>query len=152
MRAWLVQTVAPLVTPAFVVAGVVILGGAAADNLRKHERYSLAFEEVRCEPPPGLRREEFLREVQYEAELPDRLDRFDPSLAPRLRAAFLRHPWVKSLERIEVSADGPVHVWLTHRTPVLSVPGPGPARVLDREGVLLPRAADATGLPVLRGT
>src|SRR5437764_2619104 len=88
MRAWLVQMVAPLASVAFVVAGVVLLGGAAADDLRKHERYSLAFDEVCCEPPPGVRREEFLREVQYEAELPDRLDRFDTSLASRLRAAF----------------------------------------------------------------
>ena len=45
-----------------------------------------------------------LREIQYEAELSDRLDRFDASLAPRLRAAFLCHPWVESVERIEVSA------------------------------------------------
>ncbi|MBI1916802.1 MAG: hypothetical protein HYS12_19010 [Planctomycetes bacterium] len=150
MRAWLVQTVAPLALAAFVVAGVVVLGGAAANDLRQHERYSLAFEEVRCESPPGVCREEFLREVQYEAELPDHLDRFD-ALAPRLRAAFLRHPWVESVERIEVSPTGSVRVWLTHRTPVLSIPGPGPARVLDHDGVLLPRAADSAGLPVFRG-
>src|SRR5205814_34607 len=150
-RAWLVQTVAPLASVALVVAGVVVLGGAAVADLRKHERYSLAFDEVRCEPPPGLRREEFLREVQYETELPDRLDRFNTSLAPRLRAAFLRHPWVKSIERVEVSATGPVRILLTHRTPVLAVPGPGLVRVLDREGVLLPRAAVSAGLPVFRG-
>jgi hypothetical protein len=151
MRAWFVQTVVPLASVAFVVAGVVVLGGAAADDLRKHERYSLLFAEVRCDPPPGLGREEFLREVQYETELPDRLDRFDSSLAPRLRAAFLRHPWVKSIERVEVPAAGPVRVWLAHRKPVLAVPGPGPSRVLDGEGVLLPRAAASAGLPVFRG-
>src|SRR5438876_3977936 len=119
MRAWLVQTVTPLALVTLVVAGVVVLGGEAADDLRKYDRYSLAFDEVRCEPPPGLRREEFLREVQYEAELPDRLDRFDRSLAPRLRVAFLRHPWVEGLERIEVSTAGTIRVWLTYRTPVL---------------------------------
>src|SRR5690349_19951630 len=94
MRKGRVQAVAPLASVAFVLAGVVTLGRLAADDLRRYEHYSLTFSEVRCAPPPGLRRDEFLREVQYEAELSDRLDRFDTSFAPRLRAAFLRHPWV----------------------------------------------------------
>src|SRR5262245_42491859 len=146
MRAWLVQTVAPLAFAAFVVAGVVALGRAAHDDLRKHERYALTFDEVHCEPPPGMGREEFLREVQYEAELPDRLDRFDASLGPRLRGAIERHPWVETVERVEVPAAGPVRVELTFRTPVLAVPASGGVRALDRDGVLLPRAADASGL------
>ena len=150
MRAWLIQTLAPLASAGLLVAGVVMLGRLAADDLRQHERYALAFDEVRCETPPGMRREEFLREVQYEAELPDRLDRFDAALVSRLRAAFLRHPWVEKVERIEISAGGPLSIHLTHRTPALAVPGPGPIRVLDRNGVLLPRAAGADGLLVFQ--
>src|SRR5262245_29149101 len=151
MRAWLVQTVAPLAFAAFVVAGVVALGRAAHDDWRKHERYALTFDEVHCEPPPGLRREEFLREVQYEADLPDRLDRFDAALTLNLKSAFLRHPWVESVERIDVSATGPVRLRLVYRTPVLAVRGSGSLRVLDRNGVLLPRGAASAGLPLFRG-
>jgi len=151
MRTWLIQTLTPLASAGLLLAGVVTLGRLAADDLHQHERYALAFDEVRCEAPPGLRREEFLREVQYEAELPDHLDRFDVDLVSRLRAAFLRHPWVERVERVEMTSSGPLHIHLTYRTPVLAIAGPGPIRVLDRNGILLPRAASADGLLAFRG-
>jgi hypothetical protein len=124
----------------------------AAEDLRAASRHPVRIAAIDCNPPPGLDRSEFLRETQYEAELPDQLDRFDPELMPRLQAAFLRHAWVEAVERIEIRGEGSVHVQLRHRTPVLTIRLGKRARAIDGHGVLLPRAADLSGLPLYRGT
>src|SRR4051812_36943382 len=124
MRAWLVQAAAPLAVAALLLTAVVMLGRLAAEDLRARRRYAAAFADVRCAPPAPLRREEFLREVQYEAELPDHLDRLDAGLPVALRDAFLRHPWVEGVERVGVPASGPIYVRLRFRTPALAVAEP----------------------------
>lgn len=145
------ETVLPLLAAAAVLLGVAALGRLASASVRQQDRYSGTFGQIACQPPPGLRREEFLREVQYEADLPDRLNPFDRDLPARLRKAFAQHPWVEEVERIAVRPGQPVHVRLRHRKGVLVVSVGDEVRVVDRLGVLLPHAADAEGLPVLRG-
>lgn len=150
MRAWLLEAAAPLSATALLLAGVVSLGRLAEDDLRPHARYAARFAEVRCDPPPGLSSADFLREVQYEADLPDRLDRFDRNLPANLSDAFRRHAWVEEVERVEVPACGPVRVRLRYRTAALAVPDREQVRVVDAHGVLLPRAA-AARVPGFRG-
>src|SRR5437588_9176180 len=134
MRAWVVQAAMPLVAVAFLLMTVVTLGRLATEDLRTRERFLAAFAEIRCEPPAPMRRQEFLREVQYEADWSDHFDRSDPGLTLSLRSAFLHHPWVEEVERVEVPASGPVSIRLRYRMPALAVAGPGKRRVLDRNG------------------
>ena len=147
----MVEVAAPLLGVTLAAVGLAALGRWAAADVRGRSRCVVRFKDVRFEPAPPERRDEFLREVQYEAELPDTLDRFDANLAARLRDAFARHAWVEEVERVEVRPGGPVRVRLRYRTPVLAVPGREQVRVVDRSGVLLPRAAVPSGLPMLRG-
>ena len=152
-RRWLVGAAAPLVAVSLLLGAVRALGRLAADDLRQHDRFATSFERIVCEPPapPVGPQRRFLREVQYEAELPDRLDRLDPALATRLRSAFRRHPWVEEVERVEVRPRGAICVRMRYRTPALAVRDGGRLRVVDGNGVVLPRAAEAAQVPSYRG-
>jgi hypothetical protein len=171
---WALRLTLPLILSATFVGGLLGLGQYARDWVGRQDRFSFAFADIECAPPPPLTREAFLGEVQYLAGFPDQAVLLDGELSSRLAAAFARHPWVEKVEKVEVTPPGRVSLTLRHRTPVLTVvlelgqgkssvtwvalrEGPSgdaaraPARVVDADGVLLPAAAKADGLPLLRG-
>jgi hypothetical protein len=155
------------------LAGLTFVGRAARDELRRQERYTIAFADIECAPPPGQERGEFLDEVQYLAGLPDHLWLLDDDVAERLHQAFARHPWVEKVARVETTLSPQVRVELVYRTPVLGVPliqsgqevpggvvwleafsGGGcnaamPGRTVDREGILLPTRATWPCIPIV---
>jgi hypothetical protein len=171
MRKSLVQALLPPVIAALFLAVLIGLGKAARDALHGSERSTIAFADIDCPPPPRQGRADFLGEVQYLGDLPDRVNVRDDGLAERLAAAFAKHPWVKKVERVEVTPPGRVRVQVVFRTPVLAVAhrwegkgkddpfprmpsfqGDDPlagARAVDAEGVLLPPTAPLAGLPIL---
>ena len=67
------------------------------------------------------------------AGIPDRLSVLEPGLPSRLAAAFTaHHPWVESVERVEVVPPHRLCVRLRFRTPVLRVrPTEGPPVMVD---------------------
>src|SRR5262249_32635342 len=113
---------------ALVFAGVVALGRYTRDHVRDWDRYQTPFADVRCAAPPAQSAADFLAEVQYLSNLPDRLNVLDDRLGPRLAAAFARHPWVEEVERVEIAVPRRVQVRLVFRVPVLAVTWEGPAR------------------------
>jgi hypothetical protein len=142
----------PLLGVGVVLLGLIALGKAARDRLRQHERYTLAFGDINCPTPPGTGRDDFLCEVQYLAQLPDRLATLDERTPARLAAAFARHPWVEKVEEVRIVPPDRARVRLIFRTPALAVPQPGGTRVVDGHGILLPAGAPAEGLPLFRGS
>jgi hypothetical protein len=150
-RRWLVQAGLPLLAGAALLAGLCLLGDRALHQLRRSGRYRVAFADIACTPPPGLARADFLAEVQYLGNLPDKLDPFDRDLPRRLNEAFAGHPWVAEVRRVELTPAKEIRVDLLYREPVLSVRLPGACRAVDREGVLLPVVAAQAGLPRLTG-
>jgi hypothetical protein len=148
MRTQLVRA-ALLTAGGLVILGCwVVLGRQAADGLRGSDRYTVAFADIDCTPPAPFSRADFLGEVQYLSNLPDRLPLSDDQLANRLAAAFAAHAIVESVEHVEVLPRR-VRVALKFRTPVLAIPGREGVRVVDGKGILLPKWADGAGLPVL---
>jgi hypothetical protein len=143
-----VKALAALAAPLLFLAGLIALGNLALVQLRDHERYSLAFADINCPAPPGRQRRQFLDEVQYLGALPGRLQVLDADLPRRLAEAFALHPWVESVEGVEITPARRVHVRLRHRRPVLAVPLGEGLRAVDGEGVLLPAGAATDGLPV----
>jgi hypothetical protein len=155
MRPYLIRQGAVLAAGLLVLLGWAWLGRRAGDDLRDSGRTALVFADTECDTPPGMSRGEFLTEVQYLGELPDRIPAPDAGLPARLAAAFSLHPWVAHVERIEAS-PGPLRAKLTFRTPVLAASwqpdeiGQGPTwRVVDGFGVLLPQSASLEGVPRL---
>ena len=133
------------------VAGLIVLGERAQEQLRDRDRYTLPFADLECLPaPPYQPRRDFLDEVQYLARLPARLRLLDADLPQRLAEGFAQHPWVRKVEQVEVTAKQ-VRVRLTYRRPALAVRRGDRVRVVDAEGVLLPKGAPADGLPVFAG-
>jgi hypothetical protein len=148
---WLLVWCAPVLGVGLVLAGIFALGQAARDHLRGLDRYTISFADIDCEPPPGEKREDFLGEVQYLADLPDRLRLLDEQLPARLAQAFARHPWVERVERVEVVPPRQIRVRLLYRTPVLAVSVGGQLRAVDAQGILLPATAVTRGLPRFSG-
>jgi hypothetical protein len=133
------------------IAGLIVLGEYAQEHLRESDRYTLPFADIECLPaPPYQARRDFLDEVQYLARLPARLRLLDADLPQRLAEGFAQHPWVRKVEQVEVTAKQ-VRVRLTYRRPALAVRRGERVRVVDVDGVLLPKGAPAEGLPVFAG-
>jgi cell division septal protein FtsQ len=134
------------------VAGVIVLGGYAQERLRDRDRYTLPFSAIECLPPPPYQpRPDFLDEVQYLGRLQGRLRLLDPDLGKRLAEGFAQHPWVRRVEQVEVTPKR-VRVRLVYRRPALAVHRGERVRVVDGDGVLLPKEAPAGGLPVFKGS
>lgn len=132
------------------LGAVLIAGQLARLSLRTAERYQLPFSAIECPAPLGLDREAFLAEVRYYGRLPDRIPLIDDNLPELLRSAFLRHPWVERVGRVQVGPGRRLIVELQFRTPVLGIRLPdGTIRAVDRFGYLLPRSADTHALPLL---
>lgn len=149
---WLLPVAIPLTIGVLAVVGIVILGNLTLDQVRGQPRYRAGFSEIQCDAPPGLSREDFLHEVQYLSQFPDQLGVLEGSLAPRLVEAFSRHPWVRAVQRIEVTPTRQVRVRLQFRVPVLAVPQDKQVRAIDGAGVLLPITAQVSGMVVYEGT
>ena len=117
-RRWprrLTQVVLALGVVGLVVGGVVAVGNAARDALGPNDRYLLPFAEIDCPTPPGQDRAEFLGEVQYTGQFPDRVNVLDPTLPERLKTAFARHKQVEHVGAVTVLPPKRVKVELTFR-------------------------------------
>jgi hypothetical protein len=146
------QVLVPVVGAGLLLLGLIALGKAARDRLRQHERYVITFTDIDCPSPPGLRRAEFLSEVQYLARLPDRLPALADETPTRVAGAFAKHPWVEKVQEVRILPPDRAQVRLVFRTPVLAVPQPNGPRAVDAHGILLPPSAPTDGLPVFRGS
>jgi hypothetical protein len=151
LAGWLLVWALPVLGVAAVLAGIFFLGKEARDHLRGSDRYTVAFADMDCQPPAGMRREDFLAEVQYLAEVPEPMRLLDDGLPPRLAAAFARHPWVERVERVEIVPPRQVRVRLVYRRPVLAVTVAGRTRAVDAHGILLPATTVTQGLTVFSG-
>jgi hypothetical protein len=144
-----VRVILPVLVAAAVLVGVAALGRWARDALRQD--FTFAFSAIQCQPPPGPEQADLLAEVQYLAGMPDQVRLLDDDLADRLRAAFARHPWVESVEDVQV-APRRITVQVRYRRPVLAVPVKGQLRAVDGSGILLPESANTRGLPLYPGS
>lgn len=142
----------PVLAAAAALGAVIILGRLALEYLRREKTWSIPLAEIDCPPPPGMKRSEFLDEVQYASGLPSDLPLLEEGLPRRLARAFLKHHWVEKVDRVEVIPPASIRVRLTFRTPVLAVPFRGEIRAVDKNGVLLPRDASTKDLPVYAKT
>src|SRR4051794_3356328 len=109
---WVLFTLMPCAMVVAVLIGIQTVGGWTRSGLRGSERFQLAFADIECTPPPALSPRDFLGEVQYLSESPERIDLLARELPRVLTAAFSRHPWVQGVERVEVLPGRKVRVQL----------------------------------------
>ena len=153
-RGWrgLIGFLLTLVLVAGVVWGIKWLGDSARRGIGPRDRYAARFGDIECDAPPGFKRRVFLAEVEYHSKFPATFQSLDPELTPKLSAAFAAHPWVAAVEDVSVEPPATIRVKLKFRVPALAVKIAGTSdqvRVVDGSGVLLPVAANASGLPEL---
>jgi hypothetical protein len=115
-RGWphlLSRVVFGLTVAALLVGGVIAVGNAARDSLIPTERHLIRFVEIDCPIPAGMTRETFLGEVQYNEQLPDRINLLDRKLPDQLRVAFTKHPRVSAVGEIAIGPGKKVRVELS---------------------------------------
>jgi hypothetical protein len=145
---WLFFSLVPVAVVALVLLGVQSIGRWAKGGLRSKDRFQIPFTEIDCSAPPSLSRPEFLNEVQSISKLPDQLALLAEELPRTLDGAFSRHPWVESVERVEVLPSRKVRIQLVFRSPVLAVLQGRGKRAIDGHGIVLPASAIGEDLPV----
>ena len=147
---WIVAGLVLALGVALILVTVAVVGKMTRAGIGGSGRYTIAFADIDCMPPPGLTRAEFLDEVQYLSRLPDRLGLLDDDLSNKLTAAFAKHPWVERVDSV-VLQPRQVRVALVIRQPVLAVLTPEGLIAVDRHGVRLPKNAATEGLPIFEG-
>lgn len=132
---------------------LVWIGQKAGSSVSDKERYRVPVASIDCDVPPGSDRAVFLAEVRSLANLPETISAVSPDTPPTLAAAFAKHPWVASVQRVNVKPDRTIRVELQFRTPVLAarIVGEPILRMLDKTGILLPLSPVPDLLPVLLG-
>jgi len=152
-----------VIVVSFVSCGVLIHFLSKADYsfnrliVSRHNSLQL-FANIDCAFPPVLSKEDFLSEVRYLGNLKEEYDLLEEGILARIYNAFLVHPWVQKV--VDVQREGPkkIKVILEFRTPALVVPiipikdqieAAEKFRVVDVNGVILPKNAVQVGLPVL---
>lgn len=152
MPEWTGRLVLTLVVAGLVVLVVLGVGHYLGEGLRDDARYQANFADIECPPPPGMAREEFLSEVQYQGGFPDHLAVLDKEQTRKLALAFAAHAWVEKVEGVRVQPPNKIRIHLTYRTPVLAVEARGkPDRSpVDRFGVVLPTKGLDPSLPLLK--
>lgn len=134
------------------LGGLIWAGRVGLEHLRGRDRYDVAFTDIECDPPVGMDRQEFLREVRYcDPRLPTRLNLLDENLQRKLREGFAKHRWVESVTAVETDAPKRIVVKLVHRTPVLAVKVGDTLRAVDASGILLHTDAPTRDLPIYDG-
>jgi len=95
--------------------GVVWINQWTRERIANLERYTIAFADIDCPPPPDQSQAEFLAQVQYLGAFPDRVQLLDESLPSRLQEAFQRHPAVEKVLEVKVVPPRQVQVRLIYR-------------------------------------
>ena len=147
----------------FVSCGVLIHFLSKADYsfnrliVSRHNSLQL-FANIDCSFPPVLSKDDFLSEVRYLGNLKEEYDLLEDGILAQIFNAFKVHPWVQKV--VDIQREGPkkIKVILEFRTPALVVPitpikdqieAADKFRVVDINGVILPKNAPQVGLPVL---
>lgn len=137
-------------------SGLMALARLTREQVRDSDRYTALFSDIDCAPPPDTSRADFLNEVRYLTDFPERLPLLDDDLKQRLFEAFAQHPWVEKVERVEIVPPRQITVTVHYRTPVLAIAADGDSKrllgVVDRRGIALPAAAPSSDLPVFAGS
>lgn len=107
-RRLLLRVLSTVAVAALIVGGLLATGRFLRDDLRTRERYQLSIHEIECELPTGENRKDFLTEVHYYGQLPEKLSTLDENLHQKLLEAFAKHPKVAKVQRVIIT--GPNHV------------------------------------------
>lgn len=143
-----------------VVAAIAAVAGGFAwqrfgPDVRLRSDYVLQPEDVVLSGQPAWVKGDITAEALRNASLDTPLPLDDPELARRIARAFDVHPWVRSVDRVEVTSPAAAHVTITCREPVAMVRVAGGLLPVDGEGVVLPSddftPEEAAAYPVVGG-
>ncbi len=143
----------------FVVAAAATIGVMAwqrfGPDVRQQSDYLLKPNDIVLVGQPAWVKGDIKAEALRDASLDGILPLDDPELARRLARAFDVHPWVRSVDRVEVLSPASAHITISCREPLAMVRVPGGLLPVDREAFVLPSddftSEEAGGYPIISG-
>jgi hypothetical protein len=143
----------------FVVAAAATIGVMAwqrfGPDVRQQSDYLLKPNDIVLVGQPAWVKGDIKAEALRDASLDGILPLDDPELARRLARAFDVHPWVRSVDRVEVLSPASAHITISCREPLAMVRVPGGLLPVDREAFVLPSedftSEEARGYPIISG-
>jgi hypothetical protein len=134
------------------VLSVVLTGLMTAMMVRHKDRFNLPLTAIDYGPPPAwIDPAEFLTEVRYLGDLPEKFQSYDPAETDRVKAAFAKHPWVEAVSGGYTTVALKYSLVVVFREPMLVVSTPAGPRTVDAKGVLLPAGPMIAGVAELVG-
>ena len=140
------RTLIALIIVFAIFASLVVIGWYfVGESIRSQPEYRLKVERITVSPPPIWVPECFVENVLRTSGLDRTGSLLDRSIDQKLMEAFVTHPWVERVERIELRYPSGADVRLSYRIPVALVEIPGRNAQgrnivpVDRHGVVLPQ-------------
>lgn len=152
MGRWLLRSTLLLLVVGAIVGGLIWLSHWSLSQIHDRDQYKVPLADVACEVPEGMKRAEFLDEVQYSSPQTTHFNVLDNDLSAQVKRVFARHPWVEKVDGVKPTPPRSIVVSLVFRVPVLAVNWGEELRAVDGAGVWLPKNAPTRGLPVYEGT
>lgn len=144
----------------FALAGFVVLSGVGATipgmvlDLRAQTDYAYPLENLKINTPNDWVPARLPQQVLQASHLPERVSLLEPQLVREIADAFSLHPWVKQVDRVQITGRRQIVVQVQYRVPIAFIEVGTQLLPIDSEGVLLPSedfsVADATRLPHIR--
>ncbi len=135
-----------------IAVGVTAMWPQIQEHVSKNDDLWLTVESIDVTPQPSWIRVDVRTEVLRDASLDGPISILDPALAQRVAEAFVLHPWVADVTRVQKHHPARVSVELEYRKPACMVlvsgrlfpAGPGGEQItdglypVDAQGVFLP--------------
>ncbi len=122
-------------------------------DLKSQPQYQITLDRITVTPAPRWIPDNLTEDVLRRVGIRLPLSLHDPALSERIAAAFVTHPWIRTVHRVSRSWPAGIRVDVTYRRPVAMVRGVDGFYPIDTEGCLLPgsdfRQSDVNRYPVV---
>jgi len=145
-RRWLSMGTVTTVLFLGTMGGMAVLVARSVPELRTRSEYQFPLAEMQFTPPHEWMPQTILQEVLANSGLPETVSLLDPQICKQVAGAWERHPWVKRVISVKISATPALVVELEYRRPAAFIRVVDGFYPVDEEGVLLPPRDFATTL------
>ncbi|MEZ5942069.1 MAG: hypothetical protein R3C18_11800 [Planctomycetaceae bacterium] len=124
-------------------------------DLRAEEEYQFNLHNMRVNRPNEWVPGGLVDQVLQKSHQPQHVSLLEPGLSQEIAAAFAAHPWIESVERVQITGGRQIIAHLKYREPAAFIQTDSGPVAVDANGVVLPlddfSTSDYSRLPHVEG-